>query len=248
MPADSDRASDSRDRLLGEPRPGLTVDEAYALWSETYDSVANPLLALEERCLWPMLPSLSGKTVLDLGCGTGRLLKRLPSLGTGQYLGVDISSAMLARAATRLGIPGHLLRADCLALPLPSHCTDVVICSFLLGYVNLRDLAAEITRVSKVDSDLYLSEFHPDTRSLGWKRSFRSGDQVIDLPASYCSLQDVEHTFRLHGFDRVQMVEPGFGEPERNIFLAHKKSHVFESSHGTPAIFICHLRRSSRAA
>jgi ubiquinone/menaquinone biosynthesis C-methylase UbiE len=237
----------SRDRLLAE-RTRLTVDQAYALWSETYDSVANPLLTLEERYLWPILPSLAGKTVLDLGCGTGRLLNRLSSSGPGRYLGVDLSAAMLARAAKKLRIPGHLLRADCIELPLRSHCADVLFCSFLLGYVNLADLAAEIARVSKVDTDLYLSEFHPDSRSLDWKRSFRSGDQVIELPANYCSLPDVEHTFSLHGFDLVQMVEPGFGEPEREIFGAHGKSHVFESSRGTRAIFICHLRRRSRAA
>jgi malonyl-CoA O-methyltransferase len=247
MPGYSNHTGDSRDGLLVEPRTRLAVDQAYALWSETYDSVANPLLALEERYLWPMLSSLTGKTVLDLGCGTGRLLERLSSAGTQLYLGVDRSSAMLARAAKKLHISGHLLRADCLELPLLSHSVDVLICSFLLGYVSLRGLAAEIARVSKVDADLYLSEFHPDSRLLGWKRGFRSGDQVIDLPASYCSLQDVEHTFRLHGFDLIRKAEPGFGEPEREIFLAYKKSHVFEASCGTRAIFIYHLRRSSRA-
>jgi len=238
----------SRDQQLVERRMRLNVDQAYTLWSETYDSVANPLLALEERYLWPMLPSLTGRTVLDLGCGTGRLLNRLSSSGAGQYLGVDLSAAMLARAAKKLRIPGHLLRADCIELPLRSHWADVLFCSFLLGYVNLADLATEIARVSKVDTDLYLSEFHPDSRSLGWKRSFRSGDQVIELPTHACSLLDVEQTFRLHGFDLVERVEAGFGEPERNIFLAHKKGHVYESSRGTRAIFICHLRRRGRAA
>ena len=238
----------SPDQLLAERKARLTVDQAYTLWSETYDSVANPLLALEERHLWPMLPSLVGKTILDLGCGTGRLLNRLSSSGTGQYLGVDLSSAMLVRAAKKLHVRGHLLRADCLQLPLRSQCADVLFCSFLLGYVSLLDLAAEIARVSKVDTDLYLSEFHPDSRSFGWKRSFRSGDQVIELPANYCSLPDVEHAFRLHGFDIFRRVEAGFGEPERKIFAAHNKSDVFESSFGTSAIFLYHLRRSSRAA
>jgi ubiquinone/menaquinone biosynthesis C-methylase UbiE len=238
----------SRGRVPEEPTTRLNVDQAYTLWSETYDSVPNPLLALEERYLWPMLPSLAGKTVLDLGCGTGRLLNRLSSSGTEQYLGVDLSAGMLTRATEKLRIPGHLLRADCVQLPLRSHCADVLFCSFLIGYVNLLDLAAEITRVSKVDTDLYLSEFHPDSRSLGWKRSFRSGDQVIELPTQHCSPPDVEHAFRLHSYDVVQRVEAGFGDPERNIFLANQKGHVFESSRGTPAIFIFHLRRRSRAA
>jgi ubiquinone/menaquinone biosynthesis C-methylase UbiE len=244
--ADPDGVGDSSG-LLATAQPRVTVRQAYELWAETYDSVPNPLLSLEERYLWPMLPSLDAKTILDLGCGTGRLLPRLVASPTGLYLGCDLSSAMLRRAAKKLRVPGHLLQADCLELPLRSETADVVICSFLLGYVSTRELAAEMARVSKYTADLYLSEFHPDSRSLGWKRSFRSGDRVIELPTNRYSPQDVEGIFSLQGFDLVQMTEPGFGEPEREILLAHDKGHVFESCRGTRAIFICHFRRRSRA-
>jgi ubiquinone/menaquinone biosynthesis C-methylase UbiE len=233
---------------LANPQTQLTVSQAYALWAETYDNAANPMLALEERCLEPLLPSLADKTVLDLGCGTGRLLNRLSSSSAGWYLGVDTSAAMLARAAGKLRTHGHLLRADCVQLPLRSEIADVVICSFLLGYVPAQELAAEIARVSRGPAELFVSEFHPDSRSLGWKRSFRACDQVIELPTTQCSLQDLEHAFRPHGFDLVRTVEPGFDEPEREIFLANKKGHVFETSRGTPAIFICHFRRRTRVA
>lgn len=233
---------------LADPTTRLTVSQAYALWAETYDNAANPMLALEERYLKPLLPSLAHKTVLDLGCGTGRLLNRLPPLATGCYLGIDVSSAMLARAAQKLRTAGHLLQADCTKLPLRSKIADVVICSFLLGYVGVQDLAAEIARVARGAAELYMSEFHPDSRSRGWKRSFRAGDQVIELPTTLCSLQDLEHAFRLYGFDLLRTVEPGFDEPERKIFLANKKEHVFETSRGTPAIFICHFRRRTSVA
>jgi ubiquinone/menaquinone biosynthesis C-methylase UbiE len=230
-----------------KPQPHLSVDQAYALWSQTYDSVPNPMLALEQRYLCPMLPALTGKTVLDLGCGTGRLLDRLPPLGTGRYFGIDRSDAMLERAAKKLLIPGCLLRADCLRLPLRSRSADVVIASFVLGYVDLSGLASEVARVSNDEADLYLSEFHPENNSLSWKRNFRSGNRVIELPTNSYSLRDIEDTFRAQGFDHLRTIEPGFGEPEREIFLAHNKSHVFEASRGLHAIFISHWRRSEHA-
>src|SRR5262249_15225179 len=115
----------------------LTTDQAYALWSETYDNAPNPLLALEERYLLPMLPPLSDKVVLDLGSGTGRLTDRLSALGTKRYLGIDRSAAMLAKASKKTGHAGNLLQADCLKLPLSSHRVDVIVCSFLLGYLGL---------------------------------------------------------------------------------------------------------------
>ena len=244
----SNHGGNSRDDPLVTSQMQLTVNQAYALWAETYDTVPNPLLALEERYLGPMLPSLHHRTILDLGCGTGRLLGLLTSSPATRYLGVDMSSAMLARARGKLRNPGHLLRADCLRLPLRSAVADVTICSFVLGYVNGRDLAAEIARVSKDSADLYLSEFHPEALSLGWKRSFRCDDRVIELPTHPCSLQDVESAFRMHGFVLVRVAEPGFDEPERNIFVANKKDHVYQASRATPAIFICHLRRSNCAA
>ena len=246
--ADTNRAADSCDGPLATAQEQLTVRQAYALWAETYDSVANPLLSLEDRYLQLMLPLLADKTILDLGCGTGRLLDRLSLSATGWYLGIDLSSAMLEHAAKKLHVSGHLLQADCLKLPLRSNIADVVVSSFLLGYVDIQQLAAEIARVSKEDSDLYLSEFHPEGYSRGWKRSFRSGGRVIDLPTHHYSPLDVEDVFRLHGFDFVGIIEPGFGEPERQIFLANNKNDVFESSQGTRAIFISHLRRSSSAA
>jgi ubiquinone/menaquinone biosynthesis C-methylase UbiE len=236
------------DSQSGSHAAHLTVTEAYALWAETYDSFANPLLSLEERYLAPMLPSLEDKTILDLGCGTGRLLDRWSSSSTGRYVGIDMSSAMLGRAAKKLRVPGQLIQADCNQLPLRTASAEVVICSFLLGYVDLRQIAREIARVSKNPANVYLSEFHPDAQSRGWRRSFRHGDRVIELPADYCSPQRVESTFRLHGFDLIQMAEPSFGEPERQVFLANNKSHVCESSRGTRAIFVCHLRRSIGAA
>lgn len=226
----------------------LTTDRAYALWSETYDSAPNPMLALEERYLVPMLPSLAGKAVLDLGCGTCRFSEQLSRSGPGQYLGIDRSAAMLTRAAKKPGVAGHLLRADCLKLPLSSRSADVILCSFVLGYVELREFAAEIQRVATPRADVYMSEFHPESLSLGWKRSFRARDRVIELRTASYSVQEVEEAFRSRGFDVVQRVEPAFGEPERHIFLSHGKGRVFESASGTPAIFICHLRRSERAA
>src|SRR5215831_6355504 len=49
----------------------LRPSEGYDRWAVTYDSALNPLLALEERCVFPLLPALQNLRVLDLACGTG---------------------------------------------------------------------------------------------------------------------------------------------------------------------------------
>jgi SAM-dependent methyltransferase len=71
-----------------------------------------------------MLADEQGGPVLDLGCGSGRLLAPLLEDGHG-VVGLDLSRAMLARAARRVARLGRararravLLRADLRALPI----------------------------------------------------------------------------------------------------------------------------------
>lgn len=62
--------------------------------------------------------------VLDLGCGTGRLSRRLAERGRDVVL-VDSSDAMLARAVPAVGAPAVL--ADAFALPFASGSFDAVV-------------------------------------------------------------------------------------------------------------------------
>ena len=81
-------------------RPALTTTEAYDLWARSYDAHDNPLVAQSELPLAELTPVLSGKRVLELGCGTGRLAPAILAAGATEYVGVDGSSGMLERART----------------------------------------------------------------------------------------------------------------------------------------------------
>jgi trans-aconitate 2-methyltransferase len=85
----------------------------------TYDRVAQPQEEWAREVVGRL--ELSGdETVLDAGCGSGRatklLLERLPR---GRVIGVDASSAMIAKAREALGDKVELIVADLLDLELP---------------------------------------------------------------------------------------------------------------------------------
>ena len=73
----------------------LPTSEGYDQWSEIYDTNKNPLCALDEIA-WKdnFSIALSGKKVLDLGCGTGRVTQILEREGAA-VVGIDGSEGML---------------------------------------------------------------------------------------------------------------------------------------------------------
>ncbi len=69
-----------------------------------------------------------GERLLDLGCGTGVLLRELVGRGMSLRLcGVDLSPAMVAVARAGLPAAVGLGVADAAALPFPAGCFDVVL-------------------------------------------------------------------------------------------------------------------------
>jgi trans-aconitate 2-methyltransferase len=83
---------------------------------QTYDRISGPMQALGQVVL-DRLPLRGDETVLDAGCGSGRiteaLIERLPR---GRVIGVDVSESMVAAARERLGVGADIRRADLLEL------------------------------------------------------------------------------------------------------------------------------------
>ena len=90
--------------------------------SQTYHRVSSPQFTWGQAVL-DRLPLRGSETVLDVGCGTGRLTELLAGrLPHGRAIGIDQSVNMLAtaRTATRASVRGRIafVQADAAALPI----------------------------------------------------------------------------------------------------------------------------------
>jgi trans-aconitate 2-methyltransferase len=85
---------------------------------KTYDRISGPMQALGQAVL-DRLVLAGDETVLDAGCGSGRitqtLIERLPR---GRVIAVDVSASMVSAARERLGPGADVRRVDLLELQL----------------------------------------------------------------------------------------------------------------------------------
>jgi len=85
---------------------------------QAYDRISGPMQVLGQAAL-DRLPLDGDETVLDAGCGSGRITETLIGrLPRGRAIGVDMSESMVAAARARLGPDVDIRRADLLELEL----------------------------------------------------------------------------------------------------------------------------------
>ncbi len=130
-----------------------------------YDLVDLPFEHGRYRSLRPLLFSGLDGRILDAGVGTGRNIAFYPP--GAQVFGIDLSPAMLKRAARRCSGSGatvRLMRMDLVELQFPDDFFDTAVASFVFCTMPAKArLAAlqELRRVVKPTGRIRLLEYAP---------------------------------------------------------------------------------------
>ncbi len=168
-------------RLLRRVRttdtPTLSSLRAYALWAHDYPPHAhNALMQAEEAAMLGLLPGLSGKTVLDLACGSGRYARIAGEQAARQVIAIDNSLHMLQTGQAALD-RHDFIQGDSLHVPLKGGSVDVLLCGLAIGHLSELDPAiAEISRVLRTGGVALISDFHPFLFLDGKQRTFTAPD------------------------------------------------------------------------
>jgi ubiquinone/menaquinone biosynthesis C-methylase UbiE len=126
----------------------------------------------ERPAMLHLAGEVSGRRILDAGCGSGPLSAALRARGA-VVTGLDVSAAMIELARQRLGEDADLHVAD-LSAPLPFTDAefDDVVASLVLHYVeDWGGPLSELRRVLKPGGRLFMSVNHPGAYAIVYPKA-----------------------------------------------------------------------------
>ena len=181
-----DRSSTYISLASERPVRKVSTQAGYALWSVTYDSDKNGLIALEEPYVDAILATLPITTALDVGAGTGRYALKLARRGIA-VTAIDQSPEMLAiaqDAARREGLPINFHSAALeQGLPYEEGTFDFLICALVLCHVpDLFAAVKEFARVIQPGGYLLITDFHDGGIEQGWRTLIERAGMTYVLP------------------------------------------------------------------
>jgi SAM-dependent methyltransferase len=143
-----------------------------------------------------LLGDISGKTVLEYGCGDGPNMVVLSRRGA-KVIGLDISSEMLARAKQRLIAnqcdEARLVLGSGHDLPLPDASVDIVFGISILHHLDLEIASREVHRVLKAGGRAIFLEPVRNSRLLNQMRRLfpeRAGASAFERPLTNEEIRD----------------------------------------------------------
>ncbi len=185
----------------------VSTREGYDLWSETYDSTSNPVVAMDLRHTVGLLAPGAGELILDAGCGTGRNLTPLLLAGS-TAVGIDFSHAMLNVARRRLNNAPVAIADLQRALPFGGGVFDAILCALIGEHLSdLHLVFGEFHRVLRPNGRMVFSVYHPEMSAAGIEANFEREGVEYRLGAIHYSVAEHIRLLREAGFEGIQIHE-----------------------------------------
>jgi SAM-dependent methyltransferase len=147
-----------------------SIDTSYNPVAKLYNETFKDIRVRKDELGWinKHLPDTTDKTILDIGCGNGALLRELsPRIKAG--IGIDISSG-LVDLAKEWGNPNNNLTYHVVegpVIPIQDHSIDIVISMLSFRYLDWDPIMKEIERVLRKDGKLIVVDMV--TAPVKWK-------------------------------------------------------------------------------
>jgi SAM-dependent methyltransferase len=106
-------------------------------------------------------PFLANKTVVELGCGSGLIARKLLDYGASSYLGIDIAKSAIEKARSRHGNDARMQFQVGSVAELPPLSSDLVVSLGLFDWLTDEEIATVFRQLGKADFLHAIAERRP---------------------------------------------------------------------------------------
>ncbi len=220
---------------------------AYNLLASTYDhQKGNLLMELDEALLNELLQTvdLKGKTVIDLGCGTGRHWKKLNEHSVQKLIGVDSSEKMLEILKTKYPSAETYLSVGSKVKNLNDQSADILISTLTIGYIkDIESAFQEWDRLLTEKGQVIITEYHPALLQMGGGRSFKYKEKVIAVENYIHTIDKLRTLAEKNKWQEIQFVEKKIDESLENYYAQQNAQSTYEKYKGTGIIYGLHFKK-----
>jgi ubiquinone/menaquinone biosynthesis C-methylase UbiE len=224
---------------MGSPDENATA-AGYDRWAASYDD-NDPSTWLDEPFLLKHLQPFPGCRILDVGCGTGRYLRRLASSAY-QITGIDLSRNMLTRARHHVGTRNdvRLVQASASFLPFQPCSFDRIMSGLVIDHMaSAEQLFREMSAALTVQGHAVIAAVHPEMQRItGRNIEIRSSnDGPIHIPGHIHEVDQLLAAANDAGMTVIALDEPCVTQD----MLEHRPD--WKNKIGLPALLLLLLRR-----
>jgi ubiquinone/menaquinone biosynthesis C-methylase UbiE len=212
----------------------MNIQKAYNDWSETYDTDENLTRDLDHKVTRETLANLHFKSILELGCGTGKNTLFLAQIGATVHA-VDFSEGMIEKAREKVQVENVRFSMIDIAQKwnFENQSFDLIVCNLVLEHIEgIAFVFSEASRSLQEEGRFLINELHPFKQYEGKKARFYRDEETIEVEAFVHHISDFFNAATNNGLTLVKLKEywdeQDQNKPPRLI------SFIFEKATSSP--------------
>jgi ubiquinone/menaquinone biosynthesis C-methylase UbiE len=179
----------------------VNTREAYTYWSTTYDADRNLTRDLDQVVTKASLAGLRCKSILEIGCGTGKNTPLLARIGE-NVCALDFSEGMMDQAKAKVRLSNVRFTVADITQPWPyeDRSFNLIVCNLVLEHI--RDLSFIFSEAFRVLADagrMFICELHPFRQYQGTQANFQRGTESVVIPAFVHHISEFIEAAAMHG-------------------------------------------------
>jgi ubiquinone/menaquinone biosynthesis C-methylase UbiE len=196
-------------------------------------------MRVEQLAMLEAWPSMSGKRVLDLACGSGRYSSLLLEASAAQVVALDFCAPMLDQVTV-----ANRVRASMMHLTFQAAAFEAVVSGLAVGHAtDIGQWMSEVARVLRPAGTLVYSDFHSEAIRVGMTRSFKDTANVtVTVPHQVYDLARQQEAMAAVGLTVETSSEVRVGIELTETFTGSEK--LYKEWHGLPLVLIVRARKS----